>query len=312
MATLGDERQLNDASFNAGLDSGSSYEWVDERNRLHFYVVDKRTDADGVLHYKVALQAAGSTEVAPGEWTTCTFGLKNTGAAAATDPALHPQDSNAFLSSDVYRLSASTTGAGWTAKLRNALTAVQFGDPVQVPVYVTKAVGASASGSVSLTATSESDASVTQTATCGLASGDVGGNVPATLSLTLGTPASFGAFIPGVGKDYDATQTANVVSTAGDATLSVADPSTTAPGHLVNGSFSLNQALQANASSPAAGPAGAFAAVSGSPLTLANWTNPVSNDPVTIAFKQTILASEGLRTGTYAKSLTFTLSTTRP
>ncbi len=149
---------------------------------------------------------------------------------------------------------------------------------------------------------------MTQTATCGLASGDVGGNVPAT----LGTPASFGAFIPGVGKAYDATQTANVVSTAGDATLSVADPSTTAPGHLLNGSFSLNQALQANASSPAAGPAGAFAAVSGSPLTLASWTNPVSNDPVTVAFKQTILASEGLRTGTYSKTLTYTLSTTRP
>ena len=77
-------------------------------------------------------------------------------------------------------------------------------------------------------------------------------------------------------------------------------------------SFSLNQALQARASSPAAGPPGAFAAVSGSPLTLASWTNPVSNDPVTIAFKQTILASEGLRTGTYAKTLTFTLSTTKP
>ena len=30
MATLGDERQLNDASFNAGLDSGSSYEWTDD------------------------------------------------------------------------------------------------------------------------------------------------------------------------------------------------------------------------------------------------------------------------------------------
>ena len=167
---------------------------------------------------------------------------------------------------------------------------------------------------MSLTATSESDESVTQTATCGLASGDVGGNVPATLSLTLGTPASFGAFIPGVGKDYDATQSANVVSTAGDATLSVADPSSTATGHLVNGTFSLNQALQARASSPAAGPAGAFAAVGGSsaPTTLASWTNPVSNDPVTVAFKQTILASEGLRTGTYAKTLMFTLSTTRP
>ena len=57
LATLGDERQLNDASFNAGLDSGSSYEWTDERNRLHFYVVDTSTDAQGILHYKVAVKS---------------------------------------------------------------------------------------------------------------------------------------------------------------------------------------------------------------------------------------------------------------
>ena len=48
-------------------------------------------------------------------------------------------------------------------------------------------------------------------------------------------------------KDYFATTTANVISTAGDATLSVADPSTTATGHLVNGAFSLPETLQANA-----------------------------------------------------------------
>ena len=161
IATLGDERQLNDGSFNAGLDSGSSYEWTDQPNRLHFYVVDKTTDAQGVLHYKVAvksldgagpqtrgvaLQSGGSAEVAAGQWSTCTFGLKNTGVAAATDPALHPQDSNAFLGSDVYRLSAAATGTGWSAKLVNALTAVKFGETVKVPVYVTKAVGAAANG----------------------------------------------------------------------------------------------------------------------------------------------------------------------
>ncbi len=33
------------------------------------------------------------------------------------------------------------------------------------------------------------------------------GNVPATLSLTLGAPASFGAFTPGVMRDYMATTT---------------------------------------------------------------------------------------------------------
>ena len=52
-------------------------------------------------------------------------------------------------------------------------------------------------------------------------------------------PASFGAFTPGIARIYTATTSANVVSTAGDALLSVIDPSTTAPGHLVNGTFSL-------------------------------------------------------------------------
>ena len=51
--------------------------------------------------------------------------------------------------------------------------------------------------------------------------GGVGGTVPATLSLTLGAPATFGAFVPGVENDYTAATTANVISTAGDAALSV-------------------------------------------------------------------------------------------
>jgi len=135
--------------------------------------------------------------------------------------------------------------------------------------------------------------------------------VPATLSLTLGAPAAFGPFTPGLAKDYTATQTANVVSTAGDATLSVTDPSSTAPGHLVNGSFALPQALQASAASPA-GNGGAFAALSGSPLTLLTWPYPVSNDPVTINYKQSIGAGDALRTGSYSKTLTYTLSTTQP
>ena len=50
--------------------------------------------------------------------------------------------------------------------------------------------------------------------------------MPATLALTLGTPATFGAFTPGVAREYDASTTANVISTAGNATLSVGDPDT--------------------------------------------------------------------------------------
>ena len=46
-------------------------------------------------------------------------------------------------------------------------------------------------------------------------------------------------------KDYEASTAANVISTAGDATLSVADPATASPGKLVNGAFSLAQPVQA-------------------------------------------------------------------
>ena len=144
--------------------------------------------------------------------------------------------------------------------------------------------------------------------------GDVSGSVPPTLSLTLGTPASFGAFTPGVARDYTATMTANVISTAGDAALTVADPSSTATGHLVNGTFSLPSILQAKAGSPGSTGGGAYANVGGSaaPTPLLSYTGPVSNDAVTVSFLQHIGATDAVRTGTYSKTLTFTLSTTTP
>ena len=43
-----------------------------------------------------------------------------------------------------------------------------------------------------------------------------------------------------------------------------------------------------------------------------SYVAPVSNDPVTIGFKQAIGANDALRTGSYSKTLTFTLSTTNP
>jgi hypothetical protein len=142
---------------------------------------------------------------------------------------------------------------------------------------------------------------------------DVGLTVPATLSLSLGAPATFGAFTPGVEADYDASTTANVVSTAGDAKLSVADPSATNTGQLVNGAFALPARLQARAASAAA-PGGALADVGGSanPTSLLDYTGPVSNDQVTLSFRQHVGANDALRTGTYSKTLTLTLSTTQP
>ena len=119
--------------------------------------------------------------------------------------------------------------------------------------------------------------------------GTVGGSVPATLSLSLGGAASFGAFTPGTTRDYEASATANVVSTAGDAALSVSDPATANAGHLVNGAFFLPQKLQASATT-LSGTAAAFAPLGGSATTLVNYAAPVSNDPVTLRFKQPVAA----------------------
>jgi amidase len=78
------------------------------------------------------------------------------------------------------------------------------------------------------------------------------------------------------------------VSTAGDATLSVSDP-----GHLANGAFTLPQPLQVD-------------------IAPAGWSGPVSHATANITFTQPIGANDPLRTGTYSRTLTFTLSTTNP
>jgi lysophospholipase L1-like esterase len=116
----------------------------------------------------------------------------------------------------------------------------------------------------------------------------VGGAVPATLALTLGPAPSFGTLVPGMTKDYSASTTATVTSTAADAALAVSDP-----GHLMNGALALPSPLV---------------------VTLARtaWSGPVANEAVAIGFAQHVDAADALRTGAYSKTLTFTLSTTSP
>ena len=167
------------------------------------------------------------------------------------------------------------------------------------------------------------EANETATFTTGVSTtATVGGTVPATLALTLGAPAAFGAFAPGVTADYTASTTATVVSSAGDAALSVLDPDPAHPGHLTNSTSCADGETQPGAGAGACGSKGTFAlasplttsagAVSGAPLTLKAWTAPVSNEPVGVTFGQHIGSTDPLRTGTYAKTLTFTLSTTSP
>ena len=90
-------------------------------------------------------------------------------------------------------------------------------------------------------------------------------------------------------KEYTATTSANVISTAGDAALTRLRPRPPDERHVRA--------------------AGAAAGASSQPAT---WTGPVSNAAVAITFKQLVKATDALRTGTYSKTLTFTLSTTTP
>jgi hypothetical protein len=180
--TIGDPRQLQDAAFNAGLSEGTEFEWEDPDNRLHFYIIDLRVDADGLRHYTVGVRSldgsgpqtrgVGLGEGAPAAHTpawaaNCNFPLTNTGTGAATDPALHPEDVAAYLNSDVYRLSVEgTSGNGWTAQLYNELATAEFGETVNVPVYVTRVPTSTGNTTVTIRATSESDPTQSVTGTC--------------------------------------------------------------------------------------------------------------------------------------------------
>jgi M6 family metalloprotease-like protein len=183
MITMGDYRQLSDALFHAGTRSGSEYEFTDAANRLHIYVLDVRRDRTGVLSYTVAVRsldgsggpsthgvALGAGTVTSGgrptnRGVTCSFPLTNTGTYSAGGQQ-HPENVNAYLTSDVYRLSADAAGRGWRAELPNALATAKFGAATTVEVAVAASAEAAATGFVKLTATSESDPSVTVTRQC--------------------------------------------------------------------------------------------------------------------------------------------------
>ena len=113
-------------------------------------------------------------------------------------------------------------------------------------------------------------------------------------SLSLGAAPNFGAFVAGRGARVHGDEPpGNVISTAGNATLSVSDPSTTNTGKLVNGGFTLANPLMASATGHGRhGGGGRSRAVSAAPTTLLTYAAPVSNSALTLTFKQTIGANE--------------------
>ena len=122
-------------------------------------------------------------------------------------------------------------------------------------------------------------------------------------------------------QDYTSTLTAQILSTAGDAKLTVADASDTNVGKMVNGTYALPQTVQVGAQKVVVprrpdtlDPTLRLQAARRherpdgrcSPTTARSAARP------SITFKQSIAATDALRTGSYSKTLTFTLSTTNP
>jgi hypothetical protein len=219
------------------------------------------------------------------------YGLSACSAADGTTPPWAPNMMGGILASQTYTVAAGTSTLSLSGD-----TAARLASGASLLVSFVNGANEVQAFDVPVKATSTG--------------GTVGGTVPATLSLSLGAPASFGAFTPGLLKTYFASTPATVTSTAGDALLSVSDPSSVGTGHLVNGTFILPEPLQARARN-AANTGTAYNNV-GSNLNLLTWNGPVSNDAVNIEFSQLVKANDPLRTGTYSKTLTYTLSTTQP
>lgn len=178
--SIGDYRQLVDALFHAGTNSGSEYEYEDLANGLHFYVLETRRDG-GVLKYTAGVRstsknststATHGVELSDGtaDGSYCTFDLKNTGTAPINSTNSHPQDLSAYLGSDIYRLSAQVDSESWKVGLPNALAFAKFGESASVKVAFGAATNstsyATKGATITLTATSESDPKIKGTAIC--------------------------------------------------------------------------------------------------------------------------------------------------
>lgn len=152
MRTIADYRQLNDALFHAGLNSGSEFEYVDSHNSLHFYVADIHRSSRGILSYTVAVRSPDSEAVTtPATVTT----LRSSGRIKGEGVVRFEVSGE-----DICRLTAEVEGEGWEAHLFNEIAAPQAGRPTTVAVWLKAQPGSSRSAVVTLTALSEADTSL--------------------------------------------------------------------------------------------------------------------------------------------------------
>ena len=186
------------------------------------------------------------------------------------------------------------------------LTNADVGDTVRVAVTAKNAGGSTPAESeptAAIAPAASGEAHVERT---------VEGEVPKTLTLAATCEkVVLGPFIPGVEEHYEGTCGLTATSTAAQSKLTAEDPSPTHTGHLVQGSYFLLKALEAKATAEEVGIGGAFEPLTEA-RTLLRFAEPFSVDNATVTFNQPIGKKDGLHTGTYAKTITLTLSTTTP
>lgn len=156
MRTVADYRQLNDALFHAGLNSGSEFEYVDEPNRLHFYILDIHRNEQAILSYTVAVRSLDSDVVRE----TATLAAPKTASKISGEGIVEFTVSG----DDIVRLKAEIKGKGWEVRLYNELAAPTSGNSVKVPVNVKGSAGCDKKAVITLSSVSESATDMTSKA----------------------------------------------------------------------------------------------------------------------------------------------------
>jgi M6 family metalloprotease-like protein len=158
MRTIADYRQLNDALFHAGLNSGSSFEWVDEANKLHFYIIDVEKNPEGILVYKTGVRNLASRVSSEGSLEFVkTKAFKMNGLHGVLSAKLQKNGKAKAAIDDIYRLSVEVNEKGWKVKLLNELIAPASGADEEIEVYISADSDAAKGAALLLKATSESD-----------------------------------------------------------------------------------------------------------------------------------------------------------
>ncbi len=205
---------------------------------------------------------------------------------------------------------ASCVGIAGATAGEYTLTEADLGHTIRVAVVAHNSSGESVAAASAQTAVVEASVGVV-----------VEGKVPFTQTLaTTCSPVVLGTFVPGKTQEYHNTCGLKATSTAAESKLVAEDASATDTGHLVQvytheafkETYELPEPLESKATSTQGGTgSGVFTSLV-APATLLTYAKPFSEDEMTVTFNQKIGLHDHLHTGTYAKTITLTLSTTTP